>query len=89
MTEDYKKAQRLIREGNSNIQDNLIEVMVSLKKDNPNLTHNQVMDLFKSEVKKFLNFHDVDRVELPRKGHKLSGDKFPVMKIPYGGKNKI
>jgi len=44
------------------------------------------MDLFKAEVEKFLQFHDIDRIELPRKGHRLTGDKFPVMKVPYGGK---
>lgn len=89
INENYRKAQRLIKEGSSNIQDSLIEIMVSLKESNPDLTHNQIIDLFKSEVQKFLGFHDIDRVELPRKTHKLTGDKFPVMKIPYGGKNKI
>jgi hypothetical protein len=86
INEGYKKAQRLIKEGASTIQDTLVELMVDIKKNHPDLVHREVMDLFKAEVEKFLQFHDIDRIELPRKSHRLTGDKFPVMKVPYGGK---
>ena len=85
------KNNRLINEWNTNIQDLLIDAMISIKKNNPNLTHSQVMDEFQMEVDKFMKYHRNDRTELPKPikpakrpslRHK---DVIPMMKIPYGG----
>lgn len=86
ISENYKKAQRLIKEGHTNLQDTFVELMITLKKTHPELTHKEVMDLFKTEVEKFIKFHDTDRMELPKKGEPPYRDKFPMMKVPYGGK---
>jgi len=98
MNENYRKAERLIKEGYSNVQDKLIEVMMDIKRSNPGISHPEVMDIFQKEVNKFLNYHKNDRMELPPFSPKKDAtvgnpgkvfrDKMPMMKIPYGNKNK-
>jgi hypothetical protein len=94
MNENYRKAQRLIREGYMGTQDKFIEVMMEIKKKNPDLSHGEIMDLFQSEVDKFIKFHRTDRSELPKSPKTNSNnirvlkDRIPMMKIPYGDKRK-
>lgn len=87
MNENYKKAKRLIKEGQSNVQDKLIEIMMDIKRDNFELTHSEVMDIFQSEIDKFIKHHKTDRAELP--SQRILKDRMPIMKIPYGGKKKF
>lgn len=89
MNEDFKKTQRLIKEGHSNVQDKLIEIMLELKRANQNLTHAEIMELFQAEVDKFISFHKMDRVELPATPSRVFRDKIPIMNIPYGDKRKL
>ena len=90
MNENYIKAKKLIKEGYTTIQDKLIEAMMDIKKNNPDLTHKEIMELFNSEVEKFIKFHSEDRTELPitqqRNQSRVLRDKMPIMKIPYGDK---
>jgi hypothetical protein len=93
MNENYIKAKKLIKEGFTSIQDKLIEAMMDIKRTNPDLTHKEVMDIFSSEVEKFVKFHSEDRTELPITQQKnpsirVLRDKMPIMKIPYGGKKQ-
>lgn len=90
MTENYKRTQRLIKEGYMGTQDKFIEVMMEIKKSDPNLTHGEVMDLFQAEVDKFIKFHKNDRAELPKttNSNRVLKDRMPMMKIPYGDKRK-
>lgn len=94
MNENYKRAQRLIKEGRTNTQDKFIDVMMDIKNSNPKLTHSEIMDLFQDEVDRFIKYHSKDRMDLPSTPMKHVGrvfrDKMPMMKIPYGDKkNKL
>ena len=89
MNNRIEKIERLIKEGHVGIQDLLIDAMMSLKKNNPELKHNEIIDLFQKEVDKFLQFHKKDRLELPSQDRvRVLKDKMPYMKIPYGKKRK-
>ena len=80
------RVKQLIREGYTGIQDILVDAMMSIKRDNSELTHEEVMDLFQNEVDKFLQYHKKDRTNLPNV--KVLKDKMPYMKIPYGNRKK-
>lgn len=83
------KIKQLIREGHTGIQDILVDAMMSLKRNNIDLTHEEVMDLFQNEVDKFLQYHRKDRTNLPSPNRqRVIKDKMPYMKIPYGNKKK-
>lgn len=89
MNENYKRAQRLIKEGFTSIQDKLAEAMLDIKKNNSELDHSEIMDLFQKEVDKFIKFHRDDRTELPSiQRDRILRDKMPIMKIPYGDKKR-
>jgi hypothetical protein len=45
------------------------------------------MDIFQSEIDKFIKHHKTDRAELP--SQRILKDRIPIMKIPYGGKKKF
>jgi len=92
---NYEKAKQLIKEGTTNTQDKLIDIMMDIKKNNPSLIHTEVMDLLKYEVDKFIKYHKEDRIDLPKKDISSSDtstksfnfkDKIPMLKIPYGNK---
>jgi len=90
MSENLNKAKQLIREGNMGTQDKFIEVMMEIKRKNPDLTHDEVMGLVQSEFDRFLKFHKNDRSTFPsvNKNVKVIKDRMPIMKIPYGDKRK-
>lgn len=83
------KAKKLIREGKMGTQDKFTEIMMEVKRKNPDLTHEEIIDLVQSEFERFLQFHKKDRVELPstNKDTRVFRDKMSMMRIPYG-KNK-
>jgi len=92
---NYEKAKQLIKEGTTNTQDKLIDIMMDIKKNNSSLTHNEIIDLLKYEVDKFIKYHKEDRIELPKKNISSDNiptksfnfkDVMPIMKIPYGTK---
>jgi hypothetical protein len=89
--DNLEKTKRLIREGHTNVHENLIDAMISIKKSNPNLSHNEVMGILKDEFDKFLKRHS-DREELPSVEKNLKSrtfkDTIPMRSIPYGGKKK-
>jgi len=84
------KAKQLIREGSMGTQDKFTEIMMEVKRKNPELTHEEVMTLVQQEFDRFLQFHKNDRIGFPSvtKNTKVLQDRIPVMKIPYGGKKK-
>lgn len=86
---NINKTKQLIREGKMGTQDKFIEIMMEIKRKNPGLTHEEVVDLVQSEFDRFLQFHKKDRTELPstNKDVRVFRDKMPMMRIPYG-KNK-
>ena len=50
---NLEKTKRLIREGQTTVHENLTDAMISIKKNNPNLSHGEVMSIFKDEFDKF------------------------------------
>jgi hypothetical protein len=88
---NLEKTKRLIREGQTTVHENLTDAMISIKKNNPNLSHGEVMSIFKDEFDKFINRHS-DRMDLPKKpseeSNKTFRDKIPLRSIPYGDKRK-
>ena len=90
MNEKINKAKRLIKEGQMGTQDKFIEIMMEVKKKNPELTHDEVMELVQQEFNRFLDFHKNDRAGFPsvNKNIRVLKDRMPMMKIPYGDKKK-
>ena len=90
---NLEKAKRLIKEGYTTVQDNLMDAMLSVKKTNPNLSHNEVMSILQGEFDRFIKRHS-DRMDLPKKpseelgSGKILRDKMPLRSIPYGSKRK-
>lgn len=90
---NIETAKRLIREGYTNVHENLTDAMISIKKSNPNLSHSEVMSLLKFEFDKFIKRHSdrEDNVKLPSEEdtkNKIFRDTIPLRSIPYGGKRK-
>lgn len=91
---NIETTKRLIREGYTNVHENLTDAMISIKKSNPKLSHNEVMDILKFEFDKFIKRHS-DREDVPKTNSdepiksKPFRDTIPLRSIPYGGKKKM
>lgn len=91
--DNLEKTKRLIREGQTSVQDNLMDAMLSVKKNNPDLSHGDIMSVLKNEFDKFIKYHS-GKMDLPKKPSEEVGnprvlrDKIPLRSIPYGGKRK-
>jgi len=83
---NIEKTKKLIKEGYTNIQDNFTSAMINVKKNNPDLSHVEIMDLLQTEFDRFMKFHK-EKLELPNIKSRFK-DKIPVRAIAYGNKRK-
>jgi hypothetical protein len=89
--DNFNKTKRLLREGFGDVQTSFTDAMIDIKKNNPNLTHTEVMELLKTEFDRFFKLH-TDRMDFPKIPGNLKDTKFrdymPTRTIPYGQKKK-
>lgn len=90
MNSNLNKAKKLIREGNLGTQDKFTEIMMEVKRKNPKLSHDEIMELVQFEFNRFLQFHKDDRSQFPSVGKnvRVIKDRIPMLKVPYGDKKK-
>jgi len=82
------------KRSNSKVQDKLIDAMLDIKEKNPNMSHSEIIETLQYEFDRFIKFHKVDRVNLPKPlepketSTKQLNDRIPMRNIPYGIDNK-